>query len=346
MGWLVGAGYSPRIADCNTRYKRGRRSTELYPLCVMSGCCVQPLLCYAVCLSAVWVIFVHQAVCCCWLPPTAPYLLVWRGEILLLPRNLEDKSLKILGRKTLALNHYYVWPQPNVQSEARVSTLDPSRSRRQRGTSALVSKWSSQEVNELWPGQERGADDCSQYQVDTGLAPPQHPHQHNLDCAASIKLTQLLHSSDPELRLLLLGWPISVHTEIPWVWTISVYVWQVVHYLGATLLMSLKVGCHFSGKKTTTNAKKHYNLPPVLHILSLWRKRRQWSGHCRYRLFAVNILPAGCPPTQHVCSAGTHEAVSTNSALHQDARAKLLQLNFLLEEMSVCYVDGAKEDVL
>ena len=222
----------------------------------MSGCCVQPLLCYAVCLSAVWVIFVHQAVCCCWLPPTAPYLLVWRGEILLLPRNLEDKSLKILGRKPLALNHYYVWPQPNVQSEARVSTLDPSRSRRQRGTSALVSKWSSQEVNELWPGQERGADDYSQYQVDTGLAPPQHPHQHNLDCAASIKLTQLLHSSDPELRLLLLGWPISVHTEIPWVWTISVYVWQVVHYLGAPLLMSLKVGCHFSGKKTTTNAKK------------------------------------------------------------------------------------------
>ena len=122
----------------------------------MSGCSVQPLLCYAVCLSAVWVIFVHQAVCCCWLPPTAPYLLVWRGDLLLLPRNLEDKSLKILGRKTLALNHYYVWPQPNVQSEARVSTLDPSRSRRQRGTSALVSKWSSQEVNELWPGQERG----------------------------------------------------------------------------------------------------------------------------------------------------------------------------------------------
>ena len=194
--------------------------------------------------------------------------------------------------------------------------------------------------------EEPAADDCSQYQVDTGLAPPQHPHQHNLDCAASIKLTQLLHSSDPEPWLLLLGWPISVHTEIPWVWTISVYVWQVVHYLGATLLMSLKVGCHFSGKKTTTNAKKHYNLPPVLHILSLWRKRRQWSGHCRYRLFAVNILPAGCPPTQHVCSAGTHEAVSTNSALHQDARAKLLQLNFLLEEMSVCYVDGAKEDVL
>ena len=79
-----------------------------------------------------------------------------RRDLLLLPRNLEDKSLKILGRKPLALNHYYVWPQPNVQSEARVSTLDPSRSRRQRGTSALVSKWSSQEVNELWPGQERG----------------------------------------------------------------------------------------------------------------------------------------------------------------------------------------------
>ena len=46
------------------------------------------------------------------------------------------------------------------------------------------------------------------------------------------------------------------------------------------------------------------------------------------------------------CSGGTHEAASTNSALHQDARAKLLQLNFLLEEMSVCYVDGAKEGAL
>ena len=53
--------------------------------------------------------------------------------------------------------------------------------------------------------EEPAADDYSQYQVDTGLAPPQHRHQHNLDCAASIKLTQLLHSSDPELRLLLLG---------------------------------------------------------------------------------------------------------------------------------------------
>ena len=46
------------------------------------------------------------------------------------------------------------------------------------------------------------------------------------------------------------------------------------------------------------------------------------------------------------CSGGTHEAASTNSALDQDARAKLLQLNFLLEEMSVCYVDGAKEGAL
>ena len=190
--------------------------------------------------------------------------------------------------------------------------------------------------------EEPAADDCSQYQVDTGLAPPQHPHQHNLDCAASIKLTQLLHSSDPELRLLLLGWPISVHTEIPWVWTISVYVWQVVHYLGATLLMSLKVGCHFSGKKNHHQCQKTLQSTTCPTHSKLMKEETPvvWT------LQISAILPAGCPPTQHVCSAGTHEAVSTNSALHQDARAKLLQLNFLLEEMSVCYVDGAKEDVL
>ena len=51
--------------------------------------------------------------------------------------------------------------------------------------------------------EEPAAHDYSQYQVDTGLAPPQHPHQHNLDCAASIKLTQLLTQLRPRAEVTL-----------------------------------------------------------------------------------------------------------------------------------------------